>query len=153
VVPATGGEATTVVATRAEERNGRVSPDGRWIAYVSNESGAYEVYVQAFPAGGAKWLVSTGGGHQPQWRSDGRELFYLSPARKLIGVAVRAGTDFAMGTATGLFDTRITAWERANQGVQYAVAADGQRFLVNTAAETIVPITLVLNWMASPASR
>ncbi len=153
VVPAVGGETTTVVATTAEERNGRVSPDGRWIAYVSNESGAFEVYVQAFPAGGAKWLVSTGGGQQPQWRSDGRELFYLSPDRKLIGVEVRAGADFAIGAAAGLFDTRITAWERANQGVQYAVTADGQRFLVNTAAETIVPITLVLNWMASPARR
>ncbi len=152
-VPVAGGPATTVVATTAEEGNGRVSPDGRWIAYVSNESGAFEVYVKPFPAGGAKWLVSTGGGHQPQWRSDGRELFYLQPDRKLIGVAVRAGADFSIGAAAALFDTRITAWARANYGVQYAVAADGQRFLVNTAAETIVPITLLLNWMAPPARR
>lgn len=152
-VPLAGGPATTVVATTAEERNGRVSPDGRWIAYVSNESGAFEVYVQPFPGGGAKWLVSTGGGYQPQWRADGRELFYLSPDRQLIGVAVRSGADFSIGPAASLFDTRITAWERANQGVQYAVVADGQRFLVNTAAEAIVPITLVLNWLASPAGR
>lgn len=149
VVPLSGGPSRVVVATAAEERNARLSPDGRWIAYVSNESGSFEVYVQPFPTTGAKWQVSKGGGQQPLWRRDGRELFYVAPDKKLTGVVVQAGSDFAAGEARALIDTRIASWERSTQGVQYAVTADGQRFLVNTATDTTVPITLVLNWTAA----
>ena len=150
VVPLSGGPPRVVAATSADERNGRLSPDGRWIAYTSNESGSFEVYVQPFPTTGAKWQVSKGGGQQPQWRHDGRELFYITPDKKLVGVAVRAGSDFATGEARALIDTRIVAWERSNQqSCQYAVTADGERFLVNNATDSILPITLVLNWTAA----
>jgi eukaryotic-like serine/threonine-protein kinase len=74
--------------TPFRENEGRFSPDGRWIAYRSNESGRPEVYVQTFPAGGGKWQVSTSGGLLPQWRGDGREVFYTSTDRKLMAVDV-----------------------------------------------------------------
>ena len=150
IMTLSGGPPQVVAATPADERNGRLAPDGRWIAYTSNESGSFEVYVQPFPATGAKWQVSKAGGQQPQWRRDGRELFYIAPDKKLVGVAVSAGSDFATGEARSLVDTRIAAWERSNQqSCQYAVTADGERFLVNTASDTTVPMTLVLNWTAA----
>ena len=147
VVPLSGGPSQIVAQTSADESNGKLSPDGRWIAYASNESGGFEVYVQPFPTTGAKWQVSKGGGQQPQWRRDGRELFYIAPDKKLLGVTVRAGSDFATGEARALVDTRIAAWERSNQqSCQYAVTGDGERFLVNSATDAVLPVTLVLNW-------
>ena len=80
------------------------SPDGRWIAYRTNESGRPEVYVQTFPASGGKWQVSTNGGHHPQWRSDGKELFYCSTDRKLMSVDVKLGGAFEAGLPKTLFD-------------------------------------------------
>jgi eukaryotic-like serine/threonine-protein kinase len=150
VLPLAGGPAQQVVATPAEERAAKLSPDGRFIAYTSNESGSFEVYVQPFPTTGAKWQVSKGGGQVPQWRRDASELFYLAPDKKLIAVAVRTGPSFAPGEAHALIDTRITSWESSNnQGTQYAVSADGQRFLVNTPSDVIQPITLAVNWSAA----
>jgi Tol biopolymer transport system component len=148
VMPIGGGPSTPFAASPAEERNARLSPDGRWMAYNSNESGSFEVYVQPFPATGAKWQVSKGGGQEPQWRHDGRELFYIAPDRKLIGVLVQTGGVFVPGAARALVETRITSWERSSQGSQYAVTADGERFLVNNATDATLPITLVLNWTA-----
>jgi dipeptidyl aminopeptidase/acylaminoacyl peptidase len=145
VVPVAGGPPQVVMATVAEETNARLSPDGRWIAYNSNENGGFEIYVQPFPTTGAKWQVSKGGGQQPQWRRDGAELFYVTPERKLIGVGVKTGSDFVLGEAHVLMDTRITGWQ-VNYGPGYAASADGQRFLINTASDTVLPITLVLNW-------
>jgi hypothetical protein len=147
VVPLAGGPPQTVLATAANEHDGRLSPDGRWIAYSSNESGTFDVYVQPFPTTGAKWQVSKGGGQLPQWRRDGSELFYIAPDKKLIGVSVKTGSDFSVGEARALVETRISSWERL--GGQYAVTADGQRFLVNTASDTTLPVTLVLNWTAA----
>jgi dipeptidyl aminopeptidase/acylaminoacyl peptidase len=146
VVPLAGGPRWVVAATVAEESNARLSPDGRWIAYNSNESGGFEVYVQPFPPTGVKWQVSKGGGQQAQWRQDGAELFYITPDRKLTGVVVKTGSDFVLGEARVLMDTRITGWDRSNYGTNYAVAGDGQRFLINTASDAALPITLVLNW-------
>jgi Tol biopolymer transport system component len=144
-VPLAGGPPQTIAATVADESQGRLSPDARWIAYQSNESGTFEVYVQPFPTTGAKWQVSKSGGQQPQWRRDGRELFYIAPDKKLTAVAVQTGSSFSLGETRGLIDTRISSWERVGYG-QYAVTADGQRFLINTAADTTLPVTLVLNW-------
>jgi dipeptidyl aminopeptidase/acylaminoacyl peptidase len=150
VLPLAGGPVQKIVATPADESGARLSPDGRFIAYTSNESGSFEIYVQPFPTTGTKWQVSKGGGQQAQWRRDGRELFYIAPDKKLIAVAVKTGATFAPGEARALIDTRITAWEGPNnEGVQYAVTADGQRFLVNTAIDAVQPITLVLNWAAA----
>src|SRR5204862_49735 len=82
------------------------SPDGRFVAYVSDESGRAEVYVQSFPASGGKWQISTGGGDQPQWRRDGGELFYMAPDKKLMAVPIAPGNEFAPGSPVALFAAR-----------------------------------------------
>jgi dipeptidyl aminopeptidase/acylaminoacyl peptidase len=150
-VSADGGEPRMIVETPADERGARVSPDGRWLAYTAREGGGrFEIYVQPYPSGGAKWQVSRGGGMQPVWRKDARELYYVSPERNLMAVAVKAaGADFAFGEAQRLMAARTAGWEGGNaMGAQYAATADGQRFLISTAAE-IPPITLMLNWSAT----
>ena len=134
------------------ERHAQLSPDGRWIAYTSNESGTYEVYVQSFPAGGGKWQISTGGGVQPRWRHDGRELFYLAPDNKMMSVAVRAGATFEAGTPETLFQTRTYGLPPATTySQQYDVTPDGQRFLLNVDVSEVnaVPITVMLDWTAA----
>lgn len=150
-VSADGGEPRMIVATAADERGARVSPDGRWLAYAAREGGGrFEIYVQPHPAGGAKWQVSQGGGMQPSWRRDGRELYYVSPERNLMAAAVKAGgADFAFEPGRVLMAARTAGWEGGNSmGAQYAASADGQRFLISTAAE-IPPISVMLNWAAA----
>jgi eukaryotic-like serine/threonine-protein kinase len=123
------------------------SPDGRWLAYASDESGRSEVYVQPFPGPGAKSQVSTAGGMQPRWREDGRELLYREPSGRFMTVPVtlRAGS-FEAGTPHLLFELRPTS----TPGTHYDVTADGQRFVVSVPvqAEGASPLTLVLNWPA-----
>ena len=87
-----------------------LSPDGRWLAYVSDESGRYEVYVQSFPGGGGKRQVSTGGGIGPRWRGDGKELFYHAPDGKLMAVPVKSGASFEAGAPVALFEFRA-GWQ------------------------------------------
>jgi Tol biopolymer transport system component len=114
----------------------QVSPDGRWIAYASNESGRFEVYVQDFPALAGKWQISSGGGMDARWRADGRELFYLRSDRQLMAVPVGGGTLFRAGTGQPLFDARIQpAWGDARN--HYDVSRDGSRFLIMTPVRTI----------------
>ncbi|PYS57229.1 MAG: hypothetical protein DMF74_26580 [Acidobacteria bacterium] len=128
--------------------HGRFSPDGRWITYVSNESGKREVYVRSFPAAGGKWQISNGGGAQPHWRRDGKELFYLSPDKKLMAVEVNGSSGtFEAGIPKALFDLRIIS---TNGFSDYDVTADGQRFLVSTLVEQNArsPVTVVMNWTA-----
>lgn len=133
--------------TDADERSGRLSPDGHWMAYTSFESGRQEVYVQPFPPTGAKWQVSKGGGLQPLWQ--GSHLYYLASDRTLVAVEVQTtGGTFSPGTARLLVDTRITGGERNGQGCQYAVTSDGRRIVVNTATDAVVPATVMLNWRA-----
>ncbi|HLF95113.1 MAG TPA: hypothetical protein VJB14_16715, partial [Planctomycetota bacterium] len=129
------------------EKEGRFSPDQRWIAYDSNESGRMEVYVRGFIPPGGKWRVSSDGGYAPVWRADGRELFYISPGSKLMSVAIGPGTRFAGAAPVPLF--RIPG-EILDLPVvtQYDVSPDGQRFLMNldTPTEGRRTITLVSNW-------
>jgi Tol biopolymer transport system component len=125
----------------------RFSPDGRWIAYGSDESGRNEVYVAPFPRTGGKWQISTAGGYWPRWRRDGKELFYLAPDGKLMAAAVNGQESaFEVGAITSLFATRL-----GGPRLAYDVSPDGQRFLVNTLVEEAVtaPITLVVNWPAA----
>ena len=127
------------------------SPNGRWIAYESDETGKKEIYVQTFPASGAKWQISTTGGSQPRWRRDGKELFFLGGDRKVTAVEVNVDAPgFVYGAPKALFETRISKGEE-RPGNQYEVTADGQRFLVNTVAEEggYAPINIVLNWTAT----
>jgi dipeptidyl aminopeptidase/acylaminoacyl peptidase len=133
--------------TEFVEEEGHFSPDGRWVAYVSNESGRSEVYVQSFPQTGGKWLISTGGGAQPHWRGDGKELFYIAADKTLMAVAVNATSTFETAAPAPLFKTQVSGYSAPNR---YVVTADGQRFLINGPAEEVskTPITVVLNWTA-----
>lgn len=126
------------------------APAAALMAYVSNETGTHEVYVQPFPPTGAKWQVSRRGGGESSWGRDGRELFYLSPDGRIVAVAVGTkGSQFAVGPVTILAQTRITGFERVDQAGQFTVTTDGQRFLVTNAAEAMRPISLLLNWKAA----
>jgi len=149
-LPLAGGDPRPFAATAAQESGGRLSPDGRWMAYVSNESDTHEVYVQPFPPTGAKWQVSRGGGGEPHWGGDGRELFYLSHDKRIMAVAIKAdGGRFEVGPINALAQTRVTGFERVDQAGQFIVAPDGKRFLVTNAADAVRPITLLMNWKAA----
>jgi Tol biopolymer transport system component len=137
--------------TNFNEDSGQFSPDGRWIAYQSNESGRFEIYVQPFPGPGGKWQVSTGGGIEARWCRNGKELFYIAPDGKLMAVTIHgAGQTLEVSAAVALFQTRIVGGGLAKMQPQYAVASDGQRFLINITADesTASPITIVTNWTA-----
>ena len=133
--------------TQFSERQGQFSPDGHWIAYSSDVSGQYEVYVQSFPVAGGAHRVSTNSGMQPRWRHDGKELFYISADRKLMAVDVNAGpSTFEAGVPRQLFETRITVLEGRNI---YGVTRDGQRFLINSGESPFgAQLNVVLNWTA-----
>jgi serine/threonine protein kinase/Tol biopolymer transport system component len=149
IVPLEGDrKPVPVLQTEFNETNGQFSPDGHWIAYQSDESTRPEVYVQGFPTSSGKFQVSTDGGRSPRWRRDGKELFYLSPDRKMMAVDVKStATTFETTRPRELFQTRVAA----PFGIpSYDVTADGQRFLINTGldeAEGPPPITVVMNWV------
>ena len=153
VLPVTGDrKPIPLLRTPLYEGYPRISPDGRWLAYVSNESGARAVYVTRFPQPAGKWRVSTEGGSFPVWSRDGRELFYRAPDGRLMAVAVKSGSDFEAGAPTVLFTPRARP---GNLGLAwfYDVASDG-RFLVNMFVDQISPpATVVLNWPAAIARR
>jgi Tol biopolymer transport system component len=136
-----------IAVTPFNEMNPVVSPDGRYVAFVSNESGREEIYAQTFPEPGGKWQVSNGGGTDPSWRGDGRELYYRSPDQKLMAVEIRTGADFQAGVPQALFPIRVRPGQPRNK---YAPAPDGQRFLVAAplGREAMSPTTIVLNWPA-----
>ena len=153
VMPMFGDQKSTpLVQTEFSERQARFSPDGKWIAYTSNASGTFQVYVESFPTSGGKWQVSATGGAQPQWRGDGKELFYLAPDRKLMAVEVNgAGSTFTAGIPKVLFGLNVSAFfPGGGSQICYAPTRDGQRFIVNTIVgdSSQVPITVVLNWTA-----
>ncbi len=135
-----------LLGTPFSEDLGAFSPDGKWIAYVSDESGRREVYVQTFPISTAKWRISTNGGTQPRWRGDGKEIFYVAPDNRIMAVAVKASSSFEVGIPTALFQIGMEFGTGYRH--QYAVTRDGERFLVIRAATTqeARPITVVLNW-------
>jgi len=122
-----------------------VSPDGRWIAYQSDELGRFEIFVATFPAGSGKWHISSNGGTQPLWSPAGEELFYVATNGELIAVAMDTrGDALSIGQATPLFDTDLLP----NDYWAYTVAPDGKRFLLNEPSEqeNSAPLRLVLNW-------
>jgi Tol biopolymer transport system component len=127
----------------------QIAPDGRWLAYVSNESGSYEVYVRSFPRGDGQWQISNGGGVSPRWSHDGRELFYVAPDRNLMVVAVAGGDGdpLEVGLPKALFETRIYGGGTMglNRGIYYEVTEEGERILMRVAPESS-RITVLLNW-------
>jgi Tol biopolymer transport system component len=146
LVPASGEQKPWVfLQTPANETHARISPDGRWLAYDSDENGRPEVYVTTFPKAGERWPVSVGGGAWPVWSANSSELYYRAPDGGLIAVGVSAGRDFKPGLPARLFTPRANAGG-PGAGTFYDVAADG-RFLVNIFVErTIPPATVLLNW-------
>jgi hypothetical protein len=148
VVPLAGDrKPVPFLNTKFNETSGQFSPDGRWVAYQSDESGKSEVYVAPFPGAGGKWQVSIAGGDYPRWRRDGAEIFYLASDNKLMAAAVNGkGQNFEVGVVTQLFQTRAVT----RLGSHYDVSADGQRFLINTRPEqtAAAAITVVMNWAA-----
>jgi Tol biopolymer transport system component len=142
-----------VVRTDFVEAFGQFSPDSRWIAYQSNESGRFEVYVQPFPGPGPKQRISTNGGGQMRWRRDGRELFYLDLDSRMMAVSIesiRNGEALEAGTPVPLFTARVDAVVPLQSGynLSYVVTPDGQRFLMNTVIDepATAPMTVILNW-------
>ncbi len=141
-----------LLTTRFIEGQGRFSPDGRYIAYVSNESGTYEVYVRPFSADGkvgAQQMISQGGGGQPQWRHDGKELFYITTDSKLVAVPVSTAPTFQRtGAPVALFTVPIFGKGFAD-GQRFAAMPDGRKFLINSVRPEAAsePITVILNWM------
>jgi eukaryotic-like serine/threonine-protein kinase len=130
------------------EDHARFSPDGHFIAYSSNETGRYEVYVQTFPPSGGKWVISRDGGAQPRWRRDGKEIFFIAPDRKLMAADVKlAGSNFEVSVPKPLFQTQIAGPIPRNR---YDVFGNGQRFLIITPRQenNLTPITVVANWTA-----
>jgi eukaryotic-like serine/threonine-protein kinase len=142
-----GGSPVALLTTPYNEFQAQISPDGRWIAYASDESGRWEVYVQSFPELGAKRAISSGGGSEPQWRRDGRELFYVTAEGTLMAVDVTSGSTLQAGRPASLFRIPIPVTGEMNSRRNHYVASpDGQRFLVNAASDAPELITVVVNW-------
>ena len=131
-------------------KNAHYSPDGKWVAYASNESGKWEVYVTSFPAAQGKWQVSSGGGEQPRWRGDGKELFYLSSNGKVMSAPLTEGANFDVGAPVPLFQANPREPVGTSEQLFYDVSRDGQRFLINTEVKQteVEPMTVILNWAA-----
>jgi hypothetical protein len=143
-------KASTFFATPFNEVQGRFSPNARWVAYASDESGRFEVFVRPFPAASGLMQISIAGGTQPEWRRDGKELFYISGDGRLTAVPVTTdGAAFSAGTPHALFDVEVPE-PNPPYPTNYAVTADGQRFLVNTVVDqpTHPALTVILNWTA-----
>jgi dipeptidyl aminopeptidase/acylaminoacyl peptidase len=134
--------------TKFAELNATVSPDGRFLAYQSNESGRVEIYVQEFPEAKSKWQVSPDGGREPFWRADGRELYYRAPNAKLTAVPVEKAVVFTTGTPQPLFQARFAS---ATARGLYRPSPDGQRFLVLAplGRDAMQPATVILNWTSA----
>jgi len=144
--------------TEFDEQHAQFSPDGKWIAFESNEAGESEIYVRAFSTASdgygipsvnaGRWQISAGGGIEPQWRADGKELFYLAPGGKLTAVAINTAHGFEAEKPRGVFSTALIAQAEPGSFPRYAVMANGQRFLILSDAERKIaaPATVVLNW-------
>jgi Tol biopolymer transport system component len=143
-----------LVATSFNEYHPSISPDGRLVAYASWESGREEIYVQTFGAAGGKWRISTEGGREPQWRGDGRELYYVGPSRALFAVRMESGATPRFSLPEKLFDVPSMITETVNRS-RYAATGDGQRFLVVTrqGGPRLGATTVVLDWLAAHGRR
>jgi Tol biopolymer transport system component len=142
-----GGEPTAYLRTEFAEQYPALSPDGRWVAYESDQSGRTEIYVSPFPVPSRKWQVSTAGGEKPRWRNDGKEIIYLSSDNKLMAAEVMpTATDFQVGATTALF-----AIQPQRPGNVFDMSPDARRLLVNASVvdQNSQPLTLVVPWTAA----
>jgi Tol biopolymer transport system component len=136
----------------ADEMSPQLSPDGKWLAYASDETGTYEIYIQSFAdgkLGSDRRRISTTGGSWPVWRRDGSELFFVAQNGQMMSAAIKtSGTEFEFGSPTALFKTRMLAWGLNFH--EFDVSQDGQRFLIGTLIgdSTSPPPTVLVNWTA-----
>jgi serine/threonine-protein kinase len=147
-----GGNAQAIISTQFIERLPIFSPDGRWLAYVSNESGQKEVYVQPYPVLDKRWLISNDGGNEPTWAGNGQELFYRN-GYKMMAVAIQTDPEFRAGTPRVLFEAEYDLHEFDDQN--YDVTPDGQRFVMIQSESTseTARIHLVVNWFEELQSK
>jgi len=147
LLSASGGKMTRFLTTKTSESNGQISPDGKWVAYASNESGDWEIYVTTYPTAAGKWQVSRGGGTEPRWRGDSKEIFYIGPGSTLMSVPITSDGTFAAGNPTPLFRTQFRAQVSSTDQFSYDVTKDGQRFVVNRYAKPVqvAPLHIILN--------
>jgi eukaryotic-like serine/threonine-protein kinase len=156
--PGSGAKPYPFQQTAANETQGKFSPDGKWIAYTSDESGTVEVYVRPFPSGPGRWRISTGGGDQPLWRKDGSELYFRKPGApnsSIMAVPVRGSADhsFSTGEPQFLFEHRLFPYRGNLNRWSYSVTPDGQRFLVLSKPDTKETIHVVSNWTETIGAR
>jgi len=154
LIAVAGGEPSRFLTSKGSESNGQISPDGKWVAYASDESGNWEIYVTSFPSAAGKWQVSRGGGTEPRWRGDGGEIFYIGPTGMLTAVSVNAAGEFVTGTPAPLFQIRGRAPISSTDVFTYDVAKDGKRFLVNryVKPEHVPPLTILLQAASGSSS-
>jgi serine/threonine protein kinase len=159
VLPMSGDKKEPIAFLKSafEERNGQFSPDSKWIAYQSNSTGRAEISIKPFPGPGEEFTISKDGGAQPRWNKNGKEIFYISLDGKMMPTSVKLSPDgrsAEVGTPVALFPVRIAGSPVSNiDKQQYAVSSDGQRFLVNLAADegAASPINLIYNWKPQSA--
>jgi Tol biopolymer transport system component len=134
--------------TPANESQGHVSPNGAWIAYVSDGTSQSEVYVRSFPDGANVYQISAAGGLEPRWRADGQELFFMDLGRRVMAVAIPGGDVVRRGQPQALFEGLVESARLTNR---WAVSKDGQRFIVNVPASSVStsPLTVVMAWHAA----
>ena len=146
LVSAETGKATRFQLGPGNQSNGMISPDGKWMAYASDESGSWEIYATTFPDASGKWQISRGGGTEPRWRGDGKEIFYLAPGGVLTAASVSTVGTFSTGSPTPLFQFHGRAAISSTDVFSYDVSKDGQRFLVNRYEKpaSIEPLSILL---------
>lgn len=154
LLPVNGGKPVPFLPGTATVNNGQISPDGKWIAYSSVESGDWEIYVTTFPGAAGKWQVSHGGGTEPRWRGDGKEIFYLGPNGMMTAAAVSTLGTFSTGSPVSLFQFHGRAAISSTDVFSYDVTKDGKRFLVNryVKPDRIPPLTILLQTTRESAS-
>jgi len=153
IEPKPGAPHHAVLATPASEQLGHLSPDGKWIVYSSDESGRSEIYVQTYPTTGGKWQISSKGGSMPQWRGDGREIYYYSSTRELKAVTFVPGPSPEIGMPVTLFEQVLAP--SAILRNRYVASPDGQRFLLNVppVSRDAASFTVIENWTSEIAKK
>jgi Tol biopolymer transport system component len=145
-----------MLPSTGNQTNGQISPDGKWLAYATDDSGGWNIFVTTFPGAAGKWQVSVGGGTEPRWRGDGKEIFYLDTKGMLMAVPVGPGPTFSTGTAQPLFRVRPRAPISNTDLFSYDASKDGSRFIVNRYVKpsSVPPLDIVLNATApAPQAR
>jgi Tol biopolymer transport system component/tRNA A-37 threonylcarbamoyl transferase component Bud32 len=141
------------LAGKGNQTNGQISPDGKWLVYASDESGGWDIYATTFPGAAGKWQVSVGGGTEPRWRDDGKEMFYLNAKGMLTAVAISAGSTFSSGPPQPLFRVSPRPPISNTDLFSYDVSKDGSRFIVNRYVKpsSVPPLNILLNATAAAA--